>query len=56
VEAMDKTADHDFDIWSGVLKLETQPATMVTNLDCKSRLPVPSSIKQFEFTNNSVKS
>jgi hypothetical protein len=55
VEAMDEVADHDLDIWAGVLELETQPATVVTNLDCKPGLPIPESVKNFRFSNNSVK-
>jgi uncharacterized protein len=54
-EAMDEVADHDLDVWAGVLELETHPGEIVTNSDCKPGLPIPESVKNFKFSNRSVK-
>lgn len=54
--ANDEVADHDLDVWAGVLELETNPGRIVKNDDCKPRLDTPNSVKNFKFKNHGVQS
>ncbi len=56
VGASDEVADHDLDVWAGVLELETNPGRIVRNGDCKPGLETPDSIKNFKFKNHGVQS
>lgn len=54
--ASDEVADHDLDVWAGVLELETKPGRVVKNKDCKPGLDTPESVKNFNFKNHGVHS
>lgn len=54
VGASDEAADHDLDVWAGVLELDTLPGKVVKNADCKPGLETPDSVKNFKFSNHSV--
>lgn len=54
VGASDEAADHNLDVWAGVLELDTLPGKVVKNADCKPGLETPDSVKNFKFSNHSV--
>lgn len=54
--ANDEVADHDLDVWAGVLELETNPGRVVKNSDCKPNLETPQSVLNFKYSNHSVQS
>ena len=47
--ANDEPEDMDLDVWAGVLPLNIGFTDPVVNDDCKPELPVPDSVKNFEF-------
>lgn len=56
VGASDEVADHDLNVWAGVLELETNPGRIVKNADCKPGLDTPESVKNFTFSKHSTQS
>ncbi|OEJ99711.1 pyridoxamine 5'-phosphate oxidase family protein [Roseivirga misakiensis] len=56
VGANDEVADHDLDVWAGVLEIDTLPGKIVRNTDCKPGVPTPESVKNFNIQNHSTQS